>query len=172
MPRDGTRHKVEYTGYQNPADRSPAVSTGFQKVTLHHPEQRTNPQGCCPKSQGAASEKRPRQQLADARYSRRPIRLLALLKYRGNKLPVEIFCPTHALFEQRPNTHLHVPRLPGLSARSLLAPREDFITEAREVWATNTTTRKVDYVSQTIEKVIITAGDHGDFMQRPHSHSD
>ncbi|MCT4364377.1 MAG: DUF723 domain-containing protein [Synechococcaceae cyanobacterium MAG-AL1] len=158
--------KVEYTGYQNPVTITCSKHGDFQKSPSNHLS-KTNPQGC-PKCKVRASRKTTEQFVAEARVIHADRYDYSLVKYRGNKLPVEIFCPTHGAFEQEAKSHLHGHGCPDCAG---VAPRttEDFITEAREVWGDKYYYAKVDYVSNN-EKVIITCRDHGDFMQRPHSH--
>lgn len=158
--------KVEYTGYHDPVTITCREHGDFHKSPSNHLK-RTNPQGC-PKCKVPASRKTTEQFVEEARVIHADRYDYSLVDYRGNKLPVKIICPTHGAFEQEAKSHLNGHGCPDCAG---VAPRTtvDFITEARAVWGDKYNYEKVGYVSNN-KKVIITCREHGDFMQRPHSH--
>jgi hypothetical protein len=93
--------------------------------------------------------------------------------YENNSTPVEIICPKHGPFLQRPSHHLHGSICPICSnentAQRLLSNTGDFIKKAREVHGDKYDYSKVNYTT-AITPVEITCPKHGPFLQRPAAH--
>ncbi len=97
----------------------------------------------------------------------------SLVDYKMQYDPVKIICPVHGEFEQLPKTHMKGAgcKKCGIEklSKSLTMKIEDFIKKANQVHNNKYTYDKVDYV-KSIEKVIMTCPNHGDFMQSPNNH--
>lgn len=97
--------------------------------------------------------------------------------YKNNYTKVEIGCPMHVLFEQKPLKHLEGQGCPecgkDLQIKKLLAratPFETFIEQANKAHPNNPYSYdKVNYVN-TLTKITITCPVHGDFDQAPGDH--
>lgn len=90
------------------------------------------------------------------------------VNYVNSQTLVDITCPIHGVFKQRPNGHLHgygCPKCAGNQKKD----KELFITKSREVHGDKYIYDKVNYVN-TDTKVIITCPIHGDFLQTPYWH--
>ena len=88
--------------------------------------------------------------------------------YRGNKFPVEICCPEHGWFLQRPDNHIHGAGC-FFCKKGNVFNTNDFIREATKVHNAKFDYSKVDYKGTDI-KVEIICPIHGHFFQRPHAH--
>lgn len=97
-----------------------------------------------------------------------------LVDYKGdNKTPVDIVCPEHGVFSQKPNGHLRgegCPRCARERVRESNAMSvEEFIKRATEVHGDKYNYGQVKYVnSNTSIKIMCPI--HGEFEQRPVNH--
>ncbi|WGH28581.1 hypothetical protein 13VV501A_gene0085 [Vibrio phage 13VV501A] len=90
-------------------------------------------------------------------------------EYVNNKRKVIITCTKHGDFEQTPALHTQGGGCPSCSGTGTLTTAE-FITKARAVHCDKYCYSKSVYVNNK-RKVIITCPVHGDFEQRPNSHT-
>ena len=81
---------------------------------------------------------------------------------------VEITCPIHGRFFQKPNSHINGQGCPSCGGTTK-SDTSSFITKAKLKHKNKFSYEKVDY-SNNRTKVIITCPIHGDFMQTPDSH--
>lgn len=91
------------------------------------------------------------------------------VKYINTNTPVDIICPIHGLFKQRPSDHLRGKGCNKCYQSSKPLKTEDFIEKAKIIWGD-----KWDY-SQTIcngrrSNVLIICKKHGHFTQSAHNH--
>lgn len=97
----------------------------------------------------------------------------ALSEYKNANTKLPIICSVHGEFEQIPADHLRGMGCRKCSAKTRASKyktsQDEFINKATEVHKGFYKYAKVNYV-MTDSKVIITCPDHGDFLQRPHSH--
>jgi len=117
--------------------------------------------------QGAGKAENDRAVLAEARVIHaEPTTITALVKYRGKQAAGSKFSVRRtALFEargQKFRTYTDTAAADCAGVASHPTERLHHRGNARS-WATSTTTRKVDYVSPTIEKGSSSPGDHGNF---------
>lgn len=88
--------------------------------------------------------------------------------YTHNKVPVDIMCPTHGLFKQKPNDHLCGTQCPKCATNAPLTT-EEFITNAQRVHG-----KRYDYSKAVYKgvkhKLAILCPKHGEFLQTPDSH--
>jgi len=95
----------------------------------------------------------------------------SLVEYRGCEIPIQIICPTHGVFVQKPFAHLSKNGCPSC-AKSIPnnhSNTEEFKSKANRVHSNFYNYDKVEY--QDAKKfVIITCPVHGDFQQRPNYH--
>jgi Zn finger protein HypA/HybF involved in hydrogenase expression len=99
----------------------------------------------------------------------------SLVDYIDAHTKVEIICPIHGKFEQRPKNHLYgqgCPKCGNLKqASSQLLTTEEFIEKSRKIHGDKYNYSLVDYVNNKI-KVTIICPIHGEFKQRPNHHLD
>ena len=97
----------------------------------------------------------------------------SLVIYKGNKIKVEIICPIHGLFEQKPNDHLNGSGCKNCSNIKLNVKfkktKEVFIKESKEVHGNKYDYSLVEY-NNNRTKVKIICPIHGLFEQTPHHH--
>jgi hypothetical protein len=91
------------------------------------------------------------------------------VNYINAMTPVEIICPIHGAFWQRPNDHIHRKYKCKKCARNNRMTTTDFIEKARLVHGRKYDYSKVRYVS-TKNPVTIICPEHGEFEQRPEHH--
>jgi len=90
--------------------------------------------------------------------------------YIDNKTKVKITCPTHGIFEQTPNDHLHGCGCPKCGWDTQRKTNDEFITEAKKVhWPKEYGYGDVIYTGAK-NKVEITCLTHGNFEQRADHH--
>lgn len=95
--------------------------------------------------------------------------------YLGSETPVEIICPLHGSFWQRPHNHITkkaqgCPECWKTDHPSLQPKRiEQFIKEAREIHGDKYDYSKVDYVNNKVP-VIVICPEHGEFKVKPNNH--
>lgn len=90
--------------------------------------------------------------------------------YRGCSVPVDIICPKHGIFQQKPILHIQGKgcRLCKIDQRRL--PREEFIRRASVIHE-----GKYDYAltgdfKNNQDSVVIVCPEHGEFSQKVHAH--
>ena len=88
--------------------------------------------------------------------------------YVNTKTPVEILCPEHGSFFQKPEKHMNGQGCP-LCARNYKDDRESFIKKARRVHGNLYDYSLVEYVNQKV-KVCIIDPKYGVFWQSPCGH--
>lgn len=98
----------------------------------------------------------------------------SLVQYKNNKTPVEIICPEHGSFWQKPDTHLHTKygcKQCGVESSNRVRTKtnEQFIQEAIQVHGDIYDYSQVDYV-YSMAKVDIICPTHGVFSQLPSAH--
>ena len=158
--------KVDYKSYQNKVTITCRKHGDFLKTPANFLK-KINPQGC-PDCKVSANLKTTEKFIADAREIHGELYDYSRVNYIGNKHKVEIICKTHGAFQQEAKSHLNGH---GCPVCACVAPgsTEGFIIKAREVWGSKYDYEKVHYVASN-KSVTITCCEHGDFMQRPHSH--
>lgn len=93
------------------------------------------------------------------------------IKYKNNNTNIKINCPIHGDFNQTPSNHTHKTNpqgCPECGGRTNWT-QEKFINKAKEVHGDKYIYEKVNFIN-TIQKVIITCPEHGDFTQMPNKH--
>lgn len=90
------------------------------------------------------------------------------VEYVGNKVKVEIQCPIHGPFMQRPNDHLSGMRCPTCH-RSTKKTTDEFIELAKSVHGNLYDYSKVNYVGNKVPVTII-CKKHGEFKKWPNAH--
>ena len=90
------------------------------------------------------------------------------VEYLGGATPVEIGCPEHGYFMQRPNNHLSGNDCPKCSPSYKLT-NDGAIERFTKVHGDKYDYSKVVYQGGRV-KVVIVCKVHGDFMQEPRSH--
>lgn len=96
--------------------------------------------------------------------------------YERSSKPVEICCPLHGVFSQRPNSHLNGNGCPACGNDKVLKhvmtqrnSRELFIQNSINLHGDKYTYEFVEYVNNCT-KVYITCKQHGEFLQTPANH--
>lgn len=97
-----------------------------------------------------------------------------LVNYEGdNKTPVEIVCPEHGVFMQKPNGHLRgegCPRCARESAsKANLMSVDEFVNRSIEIHGDKYNYNEVEYVN-SVTPVTIICPEHGSFQQKPVHH--
>lgn len=94
-------------------------------------------------------------------------------KYTNSKTRVEIICPNHGSFNQKPENHwkgMGCPKCGTEAAQSITRSNADeYIEKAKKVHGNLYDYSQVDYVNSTT-KIIIICDTHGQFEQAPFSH--
>jgi very-short-patch-repair endonuclease len=93
------------------------------------------------------------------------------VNYINSKTDVEIICPIHGVFNQRPNNHLNGAECPKCYDRSdkISSDTPKFIEKARKIHGDTYDYSEVDYISaKTPVKIICPI--HGVFLQKPNDH--
>lgn len=90
------------------------------------------------------------------------------VNYINNREKVEIICPIHGSFYQKPNSHLSGQGCPECSGNKRLTT-EEFIKRAREIHGNKYDYSKTEYKNRKT-KVEIICPDHGSFYQTPFNH--
>jgi hypothetical protein len=86
--------------------------------------------------------------------------------YNTNKDPVEIICPKHGPFKQRPDNHLSGA---GCTYCNYKISKDDFIDRSKKIHKNFYSYDNSDF-TRSLDKVTITCPKHGDFIQRSSSH--
>lgn len=98
----------------------------------------------------------------------------SLVDYTHSKIPITIVCPIHGPFKQLPNTHLngagckHCGNNKIVSANKL--SNKEFINRAKITHGDRYDYSKVNYINSKTDIVII-CKEHGEFLQRPDTHT-
>ena len=94
----------------------------------------------------------------------------SLVDYKGATVPVNIKCPKHGLFKQKPHHHFNGHGCPECKKESISiaqsSDKEQFIKSAILVHGQKYDYHKVIYTNAH-EKVCIICHEHGEFWQRP-----
>ena len=90
------------------------------------------------------------------------------VEYKNMHTKICIICPIHGEFYQTPHNHINGAGCPHCSGK-LKLNTEDFIRKAREIHGDKYIYNKTIY-QRSLDKVIITCPEHGDFEQRPNDH--
>lgn len=100
----------------------------------------------------------------------------SLVNYIGNKTKVDIICPKHGKFSQKPNSHLRVKNTPGcpkcgLEQRSITRTwtLEEFTKRANKIHKSSYDYSKGEYVD-SMSKILIICPEHGKFWQKVNNH--
>ena len=88
--------------------------------------------------------------------------------YKNRQSPVNIICPVHGVFLQRPSSHL-AGRGCNICADNVVLTTDGFILRAREVHENKYDYSDVIYINEHTP-VLITCPNHGIFQQRPNNH--
>ena len=93
----------------------------------------------------------------------------SLVDYRNKHTKVEILCPEHGPFWQKPHNHINSKQGCPICARQFRIPTSDFVSRAVEVHG-----NKYDYSISNYDgrksKISITCKHHGIFQQTPNDH--
>lgn len=89
--------------------------------------------------------------------------------YKELKLPINIKCPVHGSFSQRPDVHLRGSGCSECDNDNRRNGKNVFIEKSKAVHRNKYNYSKVIYINKET-KVTITCPVHGDFEQRPGSH--
>jgi len=92
----------------------------------------------------------------------------SLVEYKNSKLKVDIMCPDHGIFKQRPNDHLSGLGCP-VCANNIRFTTEEFIEKSISIHGDKYDYSLVKYTNRN-EKVNIICREHGEFKQLPSSH--
>lgn len=97
----------------------------------------------------------------------------SLVNYKNQQTEVDIICPIHGIFPQKPEYHMNGSECPECAkvsrAMKHLLTNEDFIKRANEVHRYKYDYTKTRYTG-IFNEVIITCPTHGDFVQRANDH--
>lgn len=97
----------------------------------------------------------------------------SLVEYVNSKMPVKIICPSHGIFEQRPNDHLNGRGCfkcgVDIVNEKKKSNKDDFINKANFIHNNRYDYSLVNYISSNI-KVNIVCPSHGIFEQTPNNH--
>lgn len=88
------------------------------------------------------------------------------INYITNKNPIEITCPNHGIFKQRPDNHLAGA---GCTYCNYKISNDDFIEKCKKIHNGFYNYDKTS-IKTMLDKTVITCPNHGDFLQRASSH--
>ncbi len=88
-------------------------------------------------------------------------------KYKGSMVKVEIICPTHGSFWQKPNDHLQGCGCPSCAIEKTRSTTRNFINQAKKIHRYDYTETKY---KGSMVKVEIICPTHGSFWQKPNDH--
>ena len=91
------------------------------------------------------------------------------VSYINNCSDVEIICPYHGNFKQRPSSHLNGGGCTKCFIKRNKQTNKDFITKLKQIYKNKYDYSKVNYVNPKT-KIIIICKKHGEFRQLPYSH--
>jgi hypothetical protein len=92
----------------------------------------------------------------------------SLVEYKNNKILINIICPVHGNFKQKPKDHLLGKGCSKCAGKNMNT--EEFIINANKKHAYKYDYSLVNYVNAKT-KVKIICPEHGEFMQTPNSHN-
>jgi hypothetical protein len=92
----------------------------------------------------------------------------SLVNYQRSYLNIKIICPSHGIFEKRPNSHLKGQGCPTCSSDPKRL-EQSFIDECKKTHKNKYDYSLVNYTGQ-LNEVIIICPDHGQFKQKPKIH--
>ena len=90
------------------------------------------------------------------------------VKYYNNKIKIEIICPKHGIFLQKPNAHLLGYGCP-ICANNKKKTTKEYIQEAKEIHGDRYDYSSVKYINNKT-KICIICPKHGEFWQSPKHH--
>lgn len=90
------------------------------------------------------------------------------VEYTNNKTKVEIICPQHGIYRQKPNAHLMGNGCPSC-AKNKKKNTSEYIEEAKKIHNNRYIYSKVEYVNNK-NKICIICPIHGEFWQIPKHH--
>lgn len=93
----------------------------------------------------------------------------SLVSYTNASTPVDIICPTHGVFSQAPDSHLHGNGCSKCHFDKLRGTKELFVKKARDIHGDKYSYDKFEY-THSLTKSVITCPIHGDFLQKPNTH--
>lgn len=91
------------------------------------------------------------------------------VEYIDNKSLIEIICPKHGSFTQKPSTHMSGSACPDCSHEARRLTKEDFIQRSIAIHGLKYAYEDVQYESFETP-VILTCPHHGNFKQKPSQH--
>lgn len=91
------------------------------------------------------------------------------VSYQGGRVDVEIICPIHGSFLQKPEYHLAGHGCPKCAPSGILYTKDEWIKKAKTIHGDSYIYDKVEYKNSKTN-VIITCPIHGDFLQMPNTH--
>ena len=91
------------------------------------------------------------------------------VNYINNKTKVEIICPEHGSFFQKPGNHSNQKDGCPKCTKSCLKSRNEHINDFKKVHGNKYDYSKVDYIN-SMKKVEIICPEHGSFFQKPNDH--
>ena len=93
------------------------------------------------------------------------------VKYKGSNKKIDIICPIHGLFQQKPNNHLQGQGCPqcGKIKSTTKLTTEEFIQKANLKHNNRYDYSKTNYINSAT-KIVIICKKHGEFEQTPHNH--
>jgi hypothetical protein len=90
------------------------------------------------------------------------------VNYINSRTKIDILCPKHVIFAQKPNSHLNgsgCPNCVGVKKKVL----QEFINDAIKIHGDKYDYSNVNYINNST-KVAINCKKHGEFLQTPHIH--
>ena len=94
----------------------------------------------------------------------------SLVKYQKHNISIDIVCPKHGVFNQRPDVHLKgVGCIECYKENTLSNSKKSFLSQSNKIHDNKYDYSKVDYTSAT-NKVTIICSEHGEFEQTPNNH--
>jgi len=91
-------------------------------------------------------------------------------KYNGSREKIEIICPSHGSFWQRPCDHLIGKGCKKCANEDHRKKYEVFLREALEIHGDKYDYSKVEWIKSSVHKIEIICPLHGSFWQIPHNH--
>ncbi|MDR1019016.1 MAG: hypothetical protein LBM02_10000 [Lachnospiraceae bacterium] len=90
------------------------------------------------------------------------------VNYKHNKIKVQIICPIHGIFEQKPNNHLNGQGCPKC-VNTFKKDNDSFVNDSKLIHGDKYDYSRVEYKNNKT-KVEIICREHGIFYQRPNIH--
>lgn len=160
--------KVEYQGCRIKIIIICSIHGEFTQMPYCH----SNGQGCrsCGKESGASNRRKTLKQfIKEANEKHGGKYDYSLVKYNNNRTKIIIICPTHGEFKQIPSDHLNGSGCSDCGGYGPTNTRK-FIDRARKKHGDKYNYDNVIYIN-VFTKVTIICPDHGEFKQKPSSHT-